>query len=44
VNASRLTLLKAINLSPTSSSTQILITSSGKYGITKAVTQPITLN
>jgi hypothetical protein len=31
----RLTLLKAINLSPTSSSTQILITSSGKYGITK---------
>jgi hypothetical protein len=32
---SRLTLLKAMNLSPTSSSTQILITSSGKYGITK---------
>jgi hypothetical protein len=31
----RLTLLKAINLSPTSSATQILITSSGKYGITK---------
>lgn len=32
---SRLTLLKAMNISPTSSSTQILITSSGKYGITK---------
>jgi hypothetical protein len=32
---SRLTLLKAMNLSPTSSATQILITSSGKYGITK---------
>ena len=31
----RLTLLKQMNLSPTSSSTQILITSSGKYGITK---------
>ena len=31
----RLTLLKALNLSPTSSSTQILITSSGKYGLTK---------
>ena len=30
----RLTLLKQMNLSPTSSSTQILITSSGKYGIT----------
>ncbi|MEO7860764.1 MAG: hypothetical protein ABIU05_10010 [Nitrospirales bacterium] len=28
----RLTLLKAMNMSPTSSSTQILITSSGKYG------------
>jgi hypothetical protein len=32
---SRLTLLKQMNLSPTSSATQILITSSGKYGITK---------
>jgi hypothetical protein len=32
---SRLTLLKQMNLSPTSSSTQILITSSGKYGLTK---------
>lgn len=32
---SRLTLLKAMNISPTSSSTQILITSSGKYGLTK---------
>jgi hypothetical protein len=32
---SRLTLLKAMNLSPTSSATQILITSSGKYGLTK---------
>ena len=32
---SRLTLLKAMNISPTSSATQILITSSGKYGITK---------
>lgn len=31
----RLTLLQQMNLSPTSSSTQILITSSGKYGITK---------
>lgn len=31
----RLTLLKQMNSSPTSSSTQILITSSGKYGITK---------
>jgi hypothetical protein len=31
----RLTLLKEMNLSPTSSSTQILITSSGKYGLTK---------
>ena len=31
----RLTLLKALNLSPTSSATQILITSSGKYGLTK---------
>ena len=31
---SRLTLLKQMNRSPTSSSTQILITSSGKYGIT----------
>jgi len=31
----RLTLLKQMNLSPTSSSTQILITSSGKYGLTK---------
>ncbi|HJS89828.1 MAG TPA: hypothetical protein VJ738_07665 [Steroidobacteraceae bacterium] len=32
---SRLTLLKAMNLSPTSSATQILITSSAKYGLTK---------
>jgi hypothetical protein len=32
---SRLTLLKAMNISPTSSSTQILITTSGKYGLTK---------
>jgi hypothetical protein len=32
---SRLTLLKAMNISPTSSATQILITSSGKYGLTK---------
>lgn len=32
---SRLTLLKQMNLSPTSSATQILITSSGKYGLTK---------
>jgi hypothetical protein len=31
----RLTLLKAMNMSPTSSATQILITSSGKYGLTK---------
>src|SRR5262249_53327162 len=31
----RLTLLKAINKSPTSSSTQMLITNSGKYKITK---------
>jgi len=31
----RLTLLKQMNVSPTSSSTQILITSSGKYGLTK---------
>jgi hypothetical protein len=31
----RLTLLKAMNLSPTSSGTQNLITSSGKYGLTK---------
>ena len=31
----RLTLLKQMNLSPTSSVTQILITSSGKYGLTK---------
>jgi len=31
----RLTLLKQMNLSPTSSATQILITSSGKYGLTK---------
>jgi hypothetical protein len=31
---SRLTLLKAMNLSPTSSATQILITSSSKYGLT----------
>src|SRR5229473_19068 len=30
----RLTLLKQMNVSPTSSSTQILITSSNKYGIT----------
>ena len=32
---SRLTLLKQMNLSPTSSGTQVLITTSGKYGITK---------
>src|SRR5687767_3065091 len=32
---SRLTLLKHMNLSPTSSATQILITSSAKYGLTK---------
>ena len=32
---SRLTLLKQMNKSPTSSSTQVLITSSTKYGITK---------
>jgi hypothetical protein len=31
----RLTLLKQMNLSPTSSATQILITSAGKYGLTK---------
>lgn len=31
----RLTLLKAMNRSDTSSSTQMLITNSGKYGITK---------
>jgi hypothetical protein len=31
----RLTLLKQLNMSPTSSATQILITSSGKYGLTK---------
>jgi hypothetical protein len=31
----RLTLLKAMDLSPTSSATQNLITNSGKYGITK---------
>jgi hypothetical protein len=31
----RLTLLKQMNLSPTSSATQILITTSGKYGLTK---------
>jgi hypothetical protein len=32
---SRLTLLKEMNISPTSSASQILITSSGKYGVTK---------
>jgi hypothetical protein len=32
---SRLTLVKAMNISPTSSATQILITSSGKYAITR---------
>lgn len=35
IKVSRLTLLKKMNMSQTSSVTQILITSSGKYGLTK---------